>query len=241
MSSGNTINDELNGLNSALPGKPDGTPYAVPEGYFEGLASSVLAKIKGAGSSLSMQEEINQLSPLLAGISRTMPYALPDGYFEQTASILPLLTADENSSLLELAGKGMPYEVPSGYFERLPQLILAKTGKPRGKVVSFGKGWMRAIAAAVVAGAIAFSGLLYSGNDKTATPDNRVAKELKMFSDVELDSFIRNADAQSNPTATRNRPARSGESKRLLKDVSDKELEAFLDQFPTDYEESGIN
>ena len=47
MSDRNTIQDELNELNSGLNPASGYNPYSVPEGYFEGLASAVLAKIKG--------------------------------------------------------------------------------------------------------------------------------------------------------------------------------------------------
>ena len=80
MSTTNTIQDELNEMNSGLNPNAGDAPYSVPEGYFDGLASSVLAKIKGE-MPVAASEEIAQLSPLLAAISRQLPFSVPDNYF----------------------------------------------------------------------------------------------------------------------------------------------------------------
>src|SRR5438270_8274638 len=104
------IKDELRDLNSQLPDNQ--VPYSIPEGYFEGLAGAVLAKIKGdQGESAS--DEIGQLSPLLASISRNMPYSFPDNYFQTVDEEIPVLIAEEKeSAVLSFIGKTMPYVLP---------------------------------------------------------------------------------------------------------------------------------
>ena len=78
-----TIQKELLEQNSCLAEQPSHMPYAVPEGYFECLAETILTRIRQA----EVQEELGSLSPLLQQLSRTNPYNAPAGYFEQAASI----------------------------------------------------------------------------------------------------------------------------------------------------------
>lgn len=78
-----TIQKELLEQNSCLAEQPSHMPYAVPEGYFECLAETILTRIRQA----EVQEELGSLSSLLQQLSRTNPYNAPAGYFEQAASI----------------------------------------------------------------------------------------------------------------------------------------------------------
>jgi hypothetical protein len=124
MSTRNTIQDELNELNSGLNPPSDNSPYSVPEGYFEGLASSVLAKIKRE-MPISATEEIAQLSPMLAGISKKLPYSVPENYFQSNIDGLGALTSEtEDSLVLSFIEKEMPYEVPVGYFASVSDQVL---------------------------------------------------------------------------------------------------------------------
>ena len=239
MNSPNNINDELKDLNSSLSSRPEANPYVVPEGYFEGLAASVMAKIKGGEQSAA--EEINSLSPLLAGISRTMPYTVPSAYFQTTLDELPFLTSeDPQSAILALVERVTPYEVPLGYFANLPQQILDKVTEPKAKVVSMaGRKWMRWAVAGVVTGIIGLSGIFYfSQKDKGLDASKPIAQQLKNVSTKELEEFIKTADI----TATNNETAQTSgkghtEVRRLLNDVSDKDLESFLNQVPTEDED----
>jgi len=231
-----TIQDELNELNSGLNPAPGDNPFSVPEGYFEGLASSVLAKIKGEVP-VSAAEEIAQLSPLLAGISRQLPYSVPDGYFQSNLEGLKAFTTeDEESLVLSFVSKEMPYEVPRGYFANVPELVLEKVSARQGKVVHMGtRKWMRFAAAAVVTGIVAVSGFFYFNNrgGSNLTSDPVVA--VKKASIQELDDFIKTTsvnDDKAQVTAKNTAPKTDG--KKIFADVSDKELNAFLDQMPAD-------
>ena len=177
-----------------------------------------------------------------------MPYSVPEGFFEESIGSLPALTADEDPVLFGNGPKTLPFDVPTGYFQQLPAQILDRLPKQEAPVVQMnavtrkGSKWMKMAVAAAVAGVLAISGLRYfnSADPAITAPEGQsIARELKAFSDSELESFVRNTDAGSN-LATRKKPARKGEA-ALLKDVSDKELEAFLDQFPSDDDDSGIN
>src|SRR5689334_4168705 len=126
MNSQDNIQDELRGLNSDLPASQNSTPFSVPEGYFEGLAGNILAKIK-AGGAESATDEIASLSPLLAGISRDMPYAVPYQYFQSNIEDLPYVVGeDASSAILTLVERVTPYQVPTGYFANFPEQVLEK-------------------------------------------------------------------------------------------------------------------
>lgn len=246
MNNRKTIQDELNELNSGLNPNPADTPYSVPEGYFEGFAASVMAKINSSGE-VSAFEEIAQLSPLLAGISRTMLYSVPEDYFQSNLDGLQAFTGKEESVVLSFIDKEMPYEVPAGYFANVPEQVLNRVAN-RGKLVPLVKRkWVRLAVAAMLTGVITLSGIAYlrnGGNDATGRGSNSVpvAVELKKASTEELKQFINN-DAVTVPDHNLNTAARSSKTDRkdLFGDVSDKELEAFLKQVPTEDEEIDLN
>jgi hypothetical protein len=243
MNNRNTIQNELNELNSGLNANANGTPYSVPEGYFDGLAASVLAKIKGE-QAVSASEEIEQLSPLLAGISRKLPFSVPDDYFQSNIEGLKAFTSESEESLvLSFIDKQMPYEVPAGYFANVPDQVLEKISD-RTKVVPLMKRkWMRLAVAAAITGIVAISGINYFGNGGNESADNSVVKVIKKASTEELTEFINTTtidftDDKTGVTAQNNRP--KTETKKIFADISDQELENFLDQMPTD-EEIDIN
>lgn len=244
MNNRNTIQDELNGLNSDLASNASGTPFSVPEGYFEGLANAVLAKIKG-DQVVSASEEIAQLSPLLAGISK-LPYSVPENYFQSNLETLPFVISDnEESVVLSFVEKQMPYEVPTGYFANLPEQVIEKVdnGKTPGRVVPFMKRkWMRLAVAAVMAGVITISGIAYfNGRSGGSAANVPVAVELKKASTEDLKQFIKNTDVsvtdQTQLTAKNN----TKPDQKIFKDVSDNDLQAFLDQVPTEDADLDVN
>lgn len=239
MNSRKNIKDELHELGSQLPQDAGGSPYSVPEGYFDGLAGSVMAKIN-ARNAVSAKEEIQQLSPLLASLPRTMPYTIPGDYFQSTIESVPALTSNEDSLVLSFIDKGMPYEVPVGYFAGLPDKILAKVPVPRARVVSMRKKWMRMAVAAAITGMVALGGIFYfSGKNEIPVDSPQwVAKELKNVSDKEIDEFVNTTEviSSSNITAM-NKPVRTNDTEELFEDVTDRELEAFLDAVTIEEEE----
>ena len=245
MNSRNDISNELKELNSSLPASKVPEAYSVPEGYFEGFAASVLQKIRGKGSE-EVSEELEELSPLLAGISRKTPFSLPTQYFEKMNEELPAFMGKEELPEMLAALKGrMPYKVPDGYFEELPQQVLHKVQPHGAKVVAFGpRRWMRLAAAAAVTGFIALGAVLYLGQNKTGKSAEQpggewVAQKLENVSSQELEEFINSSAIQlsGREMAQRKAPANTTEARKMLRDVSNKELEAFLDEIPTDNED----
>jgi hypothetical protein len=241
MSQRANILQELKELESKLPGSLPQPVYSVPEGYFEGLASLMLSRVKAMEAG-SVKEELTYLSPLLAGtLSRIMPYALPEGYFESLEEGLLYAIKNENDPREELATlspllsglkKEMPFTVPAGYFDRLS----AEPAKPAAKVVSFSSlKWFRYAAAAVVTGVIVLAGFL-ALNDKTKDPakslvkfEKKLNKEIKKMSDKELDDFMQFSEAGLNGEEKVGINP-SDDIKDLLKDVPDTELKEFLEE-----------
>ena len=228
----NNAQDELRGLNSSLPA--GNNPYTVPEGYFAGLADSVLAKIKEQSEPASI--EIAQLSPLLAGISRRMPYSLPENFFESSLAELPVLITDkEESPVLSYIGKSMPYFLPEGYFESLPaQIVTRLTGSGTKVIPMVKRKWMRIAVAAVVFGMISISGLFYFISKKDHTQDP--IAQIKSVSTRDIDNFLKNTDVSATNSITAQSTSRTNEIKNMLQDVPDNELDSFLNQVPSDDE-----
>lgn len=241
------ILEELRELNSSLPAHAKEPVFTVPEGYFDGFAASVLAKIK-ATAAASVNEELSTLSPLLAAIPKKMPYSTPENYFDELAASLPAMrNEDILPSVLSEHHRQMPYETPAGYFESLPQLVLARVERPGAKVVQMRtRGWMKVAAAAMIAGVMAISGIAYFNGQNHRAPDPQsnpgewVAKKLKGVSNDALEDFIQTADITPNGSEMAKGKAKSAEVRSMLHDVSDRELENFLEQVPTDDEELSV-
>jgi hypothetical protein len=235
MNNRNDIQDELNGLNSNLGDKAQ--PFSVPEGYFEEFASSVMAKIRNQQPEriLSSAEEIQDISPLLAGISRKMPYSVPNDFFEGSLSGLSILVKeDQESPILAKAGKAMPYEVPVGYFAGFAGRVLNVVAPKSTVIPIMRRKWMRLAVAAMVAGVISISGYLYLGH-KGHSAQDRVAAELKGLPTQALDSFITNVDiSTASRDMAHSHPVTHAEVKKLLQDVPESEMNAFLSEVPGD-------
>ena len=245
MAQSNNILQELKELKSSLADITSKNIYSIPDGYFEGLASQVLNRIK-AIEATNPSEELDHLSPALNDTSRQMPYSVPLGYFQGLEEKLmqsvrersDYQTAKEElenlSPLLSGLNKQMPYTIPQGYFENLHQEVKVNT-KSETKVVSiYDRKLFRYAAAAIVVGVVALAGFLVINNkinnDSFAIFEKKIDKEIKKTSDKELKEFVQQfTDAgltgeekvQTNPKE---------EAKDLLKDIPVTELKKFLEE-----------
>lgn len=265
MTDQSNIQDELNNLNSNIPGRTE-PPFAVPDGYFQGLPAAILERIKSS-QTVSVNDEIKEISPLLAGISRKMPYSVPSSYFIDAVDDLSFVKEERKSALLSSINKKMPFSVPQGYFLNLSNQVLEKVGQHQGaKIVPlFARRWMRVASAAVIGGLLVLGGLQIFVSDEnpgnvvanetkaapldssTAGPRQQIAsnqpevvKEIQSISTQELNSFINSVElnAEKEVLANRSIPKREKQVvKDLLKDVSASEIDAFLNQIPTADEE----
>ena len=114
MESRNNIVSELQSISSLVAEIVPVTPYHVPKGYFENLASQMLELVKDEAD-----------SPVLMGGSLNV-YTVPDNYFENLPEqILARVKNEPVSSILESATNN-PYSVPNEYFEGLADKILSR-------------------------------------------------------------------------------------------------------------------
>lgn len=240
MTQRDTISQELQELKSILADTGFQNPYQVPAGYFDGLADEILNRVR-ALETTSPSEELAALSPLLSSISKKMPHSVPAGYFdtlgkklEQTISTHTDETAQEElenlSPLLSQLKKKTSYTVPDGYFENLQPAITTENTGTGANVVSLTRTkWFRYAAAALVIGFVATIGFFALNKKEPIDPENKsfawVKKNLKKVSTDEITEFVELANEESVDVA---RNGGKNEINNLLKDVSDKEIQEFL-------------
>jgi hypothetical protein len=199
--------------------------FQVPEGYFDGFASQVLARIKGRAT---------ELPPIFDRISRVTPYQVPEGYWEELSPVLSV--AQDRST----------YQVPEGYFAQLPGRILEKVAEPVGaaKVIPMervetgkvlkGNWWKYSSAAAIAACLLLiFSWPQVDKKMGEGTVTAMVSQDLQKVSDQEMQSYLDDqhallADPLDKSTATLD--MNEGDVKSLLGDVSDNDLQQYMEE-----------
>jgi hypothetical protein len=251
MTQRNKILQELADLQSSLANAAVQNAYEVPVGYFDGLADQLLRRVKALETE-NASRELNHLSPLLSGLSKEMPYSVPAGYFENFTETIHESVLNSNQSafdelekmspLLSSLKKEMPYSVPQNYFEQLTATINAEAVKPAVKVVSITRQkWFRYAAAAVVIGFIAIAGFLLISKKENIDPATQssewVNKNLKKVSTDEINSFVELTDQEAPVIASidkKNEIKDKNDVQDLIKDISDKEIQKFLDETQPD-------
>jgi hypothetical protein len=248
MTKKDNILQELKELQSSLAKTEPQNIYHVPTGYFEDLADKMLNRIK-ALEAKTATEELSYLSPLLNSISKKIPYSVPAGFFDSLEKTIKEVSKNDSdvltpaeeletlSPLLSGLTKKMPYSVPQGYFENLDTTLEPAAFAPKAKVVSLAKQtWFRYAAAAVVMGFIVMTGFLIF-KPKPIDPNVKsfawVEKNMKKVSTDEIDKFVEMADEEA-PVVANVDTKTTNEIKDLIKDVSDKELEDFLEETPAE-------
>ncbi len=111
--------------------------HEVPEGYFDTLSDSILAKVKAIYIE-SAEEELRNLSSILFNLKSENVFKVPTGYFDNLSdSIVAKVKENYVESaaeelrnlspvLLDLKGEKV-FTVPTGYFDNLSNSILAKS------------------------------------------------------------------------------------------------------------------
>ena len=240
MTNRNTILNELKDLESFLGNYNPQNIYTVPNGYFEGLPTQILNRIK-ALEATNAKDELKYLSPLLSNVSKESPYSVPAGFLQNLSKdVLKKISEHEDyqtseeeiealSPLLSSLKNKNPYSIPAGYFEKI------ETGieKKETKVISITRRrWYRLAVAAVVIGIVAIGGLLFIKSGQVNPVDNPQAwieKNVKKVNKDKLDEFVSLANDDSNEKAdTESDAAKKAEIKELMKDVPEKDIEAFL-------------
>lgn len=238
-----TILQELKELGSSLPAYPVRTGYAVPEGYFDGLAADILLQVKALDAE-SPAAELAILSPLLSGLSKKTPYTVPGDYFagldasfayaEESDSSVEL---EQLSPLLGSLSRKSPFSVPEGYFDQQTNIPETQQPAPVIRMETSGKKWYRYAVAASVTAIIALSATLWfsrgtSGSNDPSRPSYAwIEKNMKKVSTEDIGKFVDLAEPAASDIAAVSAPA---DINTLLKNVSDKEIQDFLKDVPVD-------
>ena len=239
MTNRNTILNELADLGSGLKDHNPQNIYAVPAGYFEGLADQILKRIK-ALESTDAKDELKYLSSFLSNISKETPYSVPAGFFQNLSEdVLKRISEQEDhqtsekeieslSPLLSSLKNKNPYSVPAGYFDT----VGTKVEKKEAKVISITRRkWYRLAAAAVVIGIVVIGGLLFfkQGQVSVDNPHAWIEKNVKKVDKAKIDELISLTNGDLNDKLDNESDVvKKAEIKELMKDVPEKEIEEFL-------------
>lgn len=217
MTQKDIIFEELKAIFPDLTTLNQSNIFIVPQGYFEGLAAAIIAKIR-------------QESLLIRARSTT--FQVPENYFETLSdSVLSKINTDKKefvdelediAPLLNTISKKNIYTVPENYFKNLE---VNKIKQSPAKIISFSfaRRWVSYAAAAIIAVVLITGGFLYE--NKTNSFD--VSKALNNFSDEDLHSYVDNNALMFNAEGNvldQNVP----DIKQELKIISDDELQQYL-------------
>jgi len=244
------ILQELRKINSSLAGIEQHPMYQVPVGYFDSLAAEILKKVR-ASEVATANEELAHLSPMLNAMSKTGPYTVPAGYFDSIEKKLAEIiftgkdqTVEEELEtlsplLLQLKDKPT-YSVPEHYFEQLEQTNRSTAGVQETKVISIARRrWVRYAVAAIVVGLVATIGFRVLSKKETVDSTDKslawVEKNLKKVSTDDINAFVESVSTESTDIV---KTETKDEVRNLLKDVSDKEIQDFLNDTQVDEPES---
>lgn len=240
MTTRNIISEELRDLDSTLENLSPQNLYAVPYGYFEGLPTQIINRIK-ALEARNAKEELEYLSPLLGNASKQTLYTVPANYFQDlTKSLLYAVNnksdqASEEeikslSPLLSSLKNKNPYSVPAGYFATLK----TKKKKQETKVISFSRRrWYRMAIAAAVIGIVTITGLMMINRKSSTISDSQAGiwiknKVMNKVSPEKIDEFVTLIAPNNTQKNLEENKTEEAEIKELMKDVPQKEIDAFL-------------
>ena len=220
-------------------------PFEVPLNYFDGLAETILNRIKGNEAS-SHVEEIKIISPLLGKLDKKLPFNMPGGYFEEfPGDVMAGVNAIEyvnreletsSSTFNDLRDKNV-FEVPQGYFDHLADELLAKAkDKQTGRIFHLApaRKIIRYAVAALLAGVISVSAWIFF-HDRPTLNAAADLTGIEKISDDEMETYLESssvAPAESNTelNSIASFDLKEEDVKELLADVSDEELQEYLDQ-----------
>lgn len=220
-------------------------PFTTPPEYFESLSNHILNRIHALHAS-SPKEELEALSPLLVHIDKTPPFNSPGGFFEELPSdVLAGVQAidfvnhelETLSLKLSAVNKENVYKVPDSYFINLPLQLLSKVNQQNRLISSgFKRKLIRYAMAALITGAVAvgvwefFQDKPTVANGRGLTGINKII-DTEKISDDEIVNYLEfNEVAPSEPDSKAVSDFKEEEVKELLADLSDDELEQYLDQ-----------
>lgn len=216
MTRRNEITKELLEISPELARLTATNPYRVPAGYFDTLAEKIIQRIKSgerlsAPNEVSAQDEIALLSPLLNGLKKTTPYSLPEGYFEQLTPKIPATPEREGGKVISMSVKRV--------FKYAAAAVVA------GLITI--AGWMYVTGPAVKTERVAF-------NNDSAVEKVALEEQIMNISDGEIEVFLQGSSEQTMAiVAAPSSEIQDEDIRLMLGDISDNELEKYLEQLDT--------
>ncbi len=251
MKTPDNILQELKFLGSSLSKMPRQKTYEAPASYFDNLASKILARIK--------ENKENTLSPTLENISDATIFSTPVGYFDGLEEKImagirqhaDYQNAKEEINAISPLLAGIPktttYQTPVGYFDSIAENVNRELniGSATNVISITGRKWFRLAVAAVLIGFFAISGIFYLNQnnkvDVSKNPDRWISKTIKKQSTQDIEAFIYSVDPGfSTHDIVITNPVKTEYVKTLLQDISDAELQHFLDETTFDHDEEAI-
>lgn len=200
--------------------------HSVPADYFEHVSLLIIEKIKSGAQSVYF-------------FSPVVPFLAPDRYFENVAenivekirSVEVYNETDQIAPMLNNISKTPAYSVPDHFFENIQKpgsLLFPK----EAKVINFkGSYRLRYFAAAVIV-FLAFIGIfLMTGKEvfHSSSQAFNTRSEVKNLSEEEIIRFLKTSTSTENVTsALLKTPSPKTEIKQGLKEMSDEEIQQFL-------------
>jgi hypothetical protein len=216
----------------------------VPEGYFEDFPVRMLGLAR-ARELDSVAGELDRISPLLGLMNKEIPFTVPEGYFAELSDSLMGSQGvsaieqelEKGSDLLAGLRNAETYQPPEKYFEELPGLLLgrARETKSPARVVPLHRrkpNWLRYGVAASLAGIVLTGSLLWFNPPASRNSSGAPVANLSAVSDQEIQNYL---DSENVPLGDVNTLAmgdpNENEGKDLLGDVSDEELQQYLNEY----------
>ncbi len=132
MNNSNNISNELREISPLLAGMQKVNVFAVPAGYFDGLADAVTSFVcNGTTPLLSITfppplESLSRLSGKIEEVNNDVPTGYFEGLADNILNKIKALEAAEEFPVLNSIAKTNVYTIPQGYFEGLADNILNK-------------------------------------------------------------------------------------------------------------------
>lgn len=137
---------------------------------------------------------------------------------------------EEVSPFLARLPKSSPYTVPSGYFEEFPTSVLSEAKQAKVINIAPKRGIWRLAIAAAVAGAILLGGWFFMEKQAPADTLASVQKQMQQVSDTEMAAYVEGSDVIQSDDLSSSAPIKDEDLPLMLADVSDQELQHYLDQ-----------
>jgi hypothetical protein len=234
MDNRNYILQELSEISPSLTKISKTEVYAVPESYFENLATIILSKV-----GVIKDEEFE--------FPKDNPMKVPEGYFDNFSNqVLQKIFNDkpkvnqieqelnEIAPLLNKISKQPVYKIPENFFQTF-QVKPSGITKEKAKVVSFnfGRNIMRYAAAAIITTIIAISAYLFidKSSGKYSSSSANISSQVKNLSNQEIIDYLNTHSNSSNVTKVYYDGANQDpELNKRLKQMSDEEIKQYLDE-----------